>query len=370
MHAQHVTGWGRRLVGSLLAPGPLGALSSERSTWLDAIRGTAVILVVLHHATSLVPTADRPLPEWITAVDDALVPFRMPILMGLSGLLASRSIGRSPSSYFGARARSLGWPYLFWSVVTLVFSGTLSLTALVRVPVFSPTYLWYLWFLMAFSAAAFVLSRLRIPPLPVAILSLAVGEVVPDWNRLPRMAFLFAFFLFGWWLSGRRGRLLSTREASPNRVIRGLVVGGGGAAAVVAASASVAGHDVGYSALFAWAPAGLLTALVVAGRSGWLTPSESVRPILLSRVPGLLGRNSIVFYVTHLSCMYVVLWLLRNVSISVVPFVACVVLALGVGVLGSIVRTTRRGEWLFRWPSGRRRASPMREGACSSHDER
>jgi uncharacterized membrane protein YcfT len=97
------------------------APEAGRLGWIDAVRGACVLAVVLFHATAwhvltldLAPVADR---TW-SVVNGYLGSLRMPLLLAVSGLLASRRIlqgSRSPDS--AERAASSYYLYVVWLAV-------------------------------------------------------------------------------------------------------------------------------------------------------------------------------------------------------------------------------------------------------------
>lgn len=69
--------------------------SESRSTWIDVLRGIAILAVIYYHAhLQVVFTLDANLGI-LTVIDESLRPFRMPILMFLSGFLLPSSFEKS-----------------------------------------------------------------------------------------------------------------------------------------------------------------------------------------------------------------------------------------------------------------------------------
>ncbi|GAA4665730.1 acyltransferase [Frondihabitans cladoniiphilus] len=335
-------------------PAPTRPSPPARQVWIDLVRGLCVLLVIAHHATSLVDQAGWEVPRALFAFDDAVGAFRMPMLMALSGLVVPRSLGRAPGAFFRGTWRRLGWPYVLWSVVTLVCVGDLSLSSVLRIPVFSPTHLWYLWLLGLLCCLAWLVSRLRAAVgapallLPIlAVVALLSSTVVPDVHRLPRFAFLSAFFFGGWWWAERRQFRVSCRR-------RGVAVGMGLAAALAVLAEGVLGWRTRYESAFAWGPAGLFVALAITGPT-WKAARSRAGGRVVEALGGL-GRQSIVFYVTHLSVMVLLLRVADPVRAPIVQ-IGCFVVPLPVGVLFVMLRRFRGGDALFVWP--RQSRSPV-----------
>ena len=72
--------------GAPRPPGPVAA-RKQRYEWMDTLRGSAIVLMLVWHATAIPALVGIPVPTALIAVNDALLPFRMPTLMFLSGLL-------------------------------------------------------------------------------------------------------------------------------------------------------------------------------------------------------------------------------------------------------------------------------------------
>ncbi|MUK02436.1 acyltransferase family protein [Vibrio cholerae] len=144
----------------------ISGTGSTRIGWLDSLRGVAILLVVVLHAGEALRMAVGPTP----AVDQFNLffePFRMPVLMFLSGVLLPQSVAKPGQEYFAGKVSMVAWPYLLWSLIILAASGDLRPAALGQIFYLSPTYLWYLWFILVFYALAYPLRRL--PPLVAAV---------------------------------------------------------------------------------------------------------------------------------------------------------------------------------------------------------
>jgi fucose 4-O-acetylase-like acetyltransferase len=313
-----------------------------RFAWMDQARGVAIILVIVHHSMTWTGLFGLEVPVALVAFDDIVSPFRMPLLMFLSGMLVTGSLAKAPGVYFAGKARAIAWPYLLWSVIFLSWTGTLAIVLVPNILLFPPTYLWYLWFLFAYYVAAWVIARLRIPLLPVAVLSLAASAFAPEDYRISRFFFLFTFFAFGWWWSSSG---IVTR-GSPRT--RAMAIATGLAAGVVVAGITVAGHPTRYEAGYAWGVLALIAALAL------MLPQ--VRSGRRSAALEFVGRNSIVYYVTH----YTLIWALDVLLVDTwgwsepwVVWAAGVVVAV---ICASALCLLRQRwapiGWLFVWPAG------------------
>lgn len=251
---------------------------SERQAWMDVVRGTCITLVVALHAYSLIK--DFPGVGIIEAFNKIFFPYRMPVLMFLSGLLLHRSLNKTGWAYFSGKFSSIFWPFLVWSVVVLFAEERLTLINLLKVPVSSPTLLWYLWFLFAYYMIALALRKAGVDFLIFGALSLIASIFLPDFLRISRFFYLLFFFLLGAAVVERKFRIDSAFV---------LIVFA--AVSIVGAVLSVADISESYNALYAWAPISLSLLLYSIPKGFYeFSGSSTIRWI---------GRNSLVFYVAH-----------------------------------------------------------------------
>ncbi|WP_167399015.1 acyltransferase family protein [Arthrobacter pityocampae] len=319
-------------------------ISSSRQArvgWLDSLRGVAILLVVLLHASEALRMAVGPTPG-IDQLNLFLEPFRMPVLMFLSGVLLPRSVAKRARTYFAGKVSLVAWPYLLWSLIILAATEGLSAGAVAQIVYFSPTYLWYLWFILVFYAAAYPLRR--VPAVAVAGAGLAASLVLPDGGRLQMMAFLAAFFFFGAWCVQHAGLV-------ERMISRPWVPVLAGTAAVTVGALNVAGRDVLYRGEFVWGVVGAL------GVVCWLFPRLGANRATAALE--FVGRHSIVFYVVHLGPIMGVLALADAAGVAG-TWLLPALLAVGVGApLGlAWMYSTRKHasvNLLFELPALKRR---------------
>ena len=319
----------------------ISSTTQTRIGWLDSLRGVAILLVVLLHAGEALRMAVGPTPG-LDQVNLFLEPFRMPVLMFLSGVLLPRSVAKPARAYFAGKVSLVAWPYLLWSLIILTATGGLGVGALAQIAYLSPTYLWYLWFILVFYAAAYPLRR--VPPLAVAGASLAASVVLPEGGRLATMTFLAAFFFFGAWCAQHAGMI-------ERAIGRPWVLALAGASAVTVGVLASAGRDVLYQGEFAW---GVVGALGVVCR---LFPRLGTNRVTAALE--FVGRYSIVFYVVHLGPIMGVLALADAVGLAG-TWLLPVLLAVGVGIPAGLARVYSLREHasvnlLFELPALKRR---------------
>lgn len=309
-----------------------------RQTWMDVVRGAAVLLVVFFHAGTLLRYADVPVPSAAGTLDAVVAPFRIPLLLLLSGALLPRSVGKGTGRYVSGKVQAIVWPFLLWTAVYAVLTWPGGLDPVrwyVPTLLHGGSYLWYLLFLAVFYLLALPLRR--VPKPPVVLLLLLLSEVLPDDTKyLERPTYLFALFVLGWWVADRPGRLL--RVVSSRWAVL--------AALLVLVPATLWAPDSGYGPRSF--PATLAGALVVAGVAHRCADLALLRPLRFA------GRNSIVFYVVHFPVIYVVVHVaarwdgLSSWGLLAAGVAAAVAAAT---LLASLRRRWRVAEWLFTAPA-------------------
>lgn len=95
---------------------------SVRQTWIDALRGWAIIFVVLFHLHLVFERelASFAFSRGFATFIQAVGPFRMEILYFLSGMLAVRSMRKGWKRYVSGKIDAILWPYMVWTVVMLL----------------------------------------------------------------------------------------------------------------------------------------------------------------------------------------------------------------------------------------------------------
>lgn len=313
-----------------------------RHTWMDALRGIAMALVVLLHAGLALEYYATAYPEPIRIFNDIFEPYRMPTLMFLSGMLLSKSLSKPALRYFDGKVRKVVWPYLVWSVIALALQGDLSLYAMGRA-VYNPleTHLWYLWFLIIFYAVAWLIRR--VPPVIPALLALGLSVFAPSDFRLDRMTFLFAFFMLGHAFSLHATRLQKITQ-------KPYVIAISAALAISASALNVADITVLYEPVFAVA---VLGAIILAM---WLVPMIPTGWVLTALT--YIGERSVILYIVHLLAIKVAGTVLQRLGLENPWLLFPILVAVGIGsglFLMILTDRIRAANILFEWPVFRTR---------------
>lgn len=283
--------------------------SATRLDWPDVLRGACVVAVVLYHlhiwVYDALPSDSRLASVFLRQVDDRLGIFRMPVLLVMSGLLASRGLRagwRSGTAVL--RAATNGYLYVVWLVLYLAVFTAAAGTGyppLVASPADALRQLVVphtpLWFLLALGVYALVLRSLiwlRVPPAVVLGVGLGLMFVpeAPGYIELTKVATHFIFFAAGVHLADPLRRL-----ARPNRW-----------AAIIATVTllgllAVVNEILDGLGLLGWNLIRLVVVvpvLVLAGQvAGW-------RP--LPAFGRTVGRRTLAIYVLHLPMLIPVWW--------------------------------------------------------------
>ena len=317
-------------------------MRGERVVWMDGVRGTFILFVMIWHGTAVANWTGAPTPAWFESFNAALAPLRIPVLVFLSGMLLGRSFEKPAGPFVFGKFALLFWPCLIWSWLYLFVRGTYAPERLVSTIWLPETYLWYLHTLFLFYLAVLPIRRLRIS-FPAAALFGFVLSAAFDWHAyIDRALFLFPFFLMGH----------ETIERGWHRTIPSWLVVLGAGATVAGGWLAISGHLVRYQPAYAWIPAGFLLVLIhFAPRIPaqlWPAPVVSI------------GANSIIYYVSHMAAQLAATHGLKLLGVTgfwpmfAIPFLVALAVAAGLQKL-------RTRHWLAALPFDLRAALPDRK---------
>ena len=287
--------------------------AADRYRWMDLARGLAIVLVMVVHAGSLYRESGFDLPEWVRTTGRAMAPFRMPLLIFLSGFLLERSMSKGLTRFIYGKVRNILWPYVVWVIIFSLAVGEPE--KLLGTAWLGATYLWYMLFLGIYFAVAIFVAR--VPYLVVAFYALAIAYLMPDGSKYgERLFVLMGFFYMGAFAGQHLEKftgLLASRWAL--------------ALVPLAAGVSLASAGLGalnYSPAFV---ALILPSIVaICALLCHLQDSAFLRPLQF------VGRKSIVYYVMHVPIYLLTIDALAHFGIAspYVAITACLVLGFGV----------------------------------------
>lgn len=333
--------------------------SKPREVWVDALRGVAILAVVWFHTMVFARTEEvyAPILEFVFRFWS---PFRIPVLMMVSGMMVRYSLHRPVGQFVRGKLETIAWPLLVWSLIDMVVQALLgrpgwsySVVDGIVEWITPSNFQWYIAYLFLFSVIARLLPRALL--VYVALASWVVAAIFWEldmyaWGAIAsdsgagivRFAFLLGFFLVGDMLAGlwREHRALLD-----SALVRTL----GGIAALFPLALSMAGDFLPYD--WHWLVSTLGAILVLrpmmesAVRHRWSAPLSYV------------GRNGMTFYLSSYGSLAIGQALINqwvptmNASWR---FTVLFALALLVGTLLARMRSTRLGDALFLSPSAPR----------------
>lgn len=323
------------------------AVAEGRLEWIDVIRGLAVLLIVFVHGLRALSRSGFDVPLWLEVSASAFEPFRVPLLVFVTGMLLDRSLSKARKTYASGKLRAIGWPFVIWTaVIALVSSGSLTADGLVHALRYAPSPMWYLQFLLLAYAVAW-LTR-RVDPLVLATLAVIGSTFAPSADRVDRMLLLFGLMMAGRWASRSMDRWIVIVRRPQIMAVTSL-------SATWLAVSSAAGEGIRYES--AWVPWTLCSFGFIIGLSTYLP-----RTAILTRCVGFVGRNSLIYYVLHWPIFVGAFRYAASVDFDR-PLVLFCAVGLGVLAVSTLAAHAARLHWLFalpfEFPSGSR-LTPVR----------
>lgn len=339
----------------------------DRHRWIDLLRGTSVLMVIILHARqyAFFGYVDEPasvqgslLTDLVATLNVSFAPFRMQLMFLLSGLFVARSLDKGSAQYLSGKLRGVLYPFVLWSLVifvvrdgsaTLLKGAPVAWDQLLMIVTGSSTLTWFLYDLFIFYLVTPYLRRFH--PLLVVLGALALALWVPGSAYLhPALFYYFIYFFLGDYATRARVDL----SARPPAALLLLSVLSLAAVIGVSNTTTLAKQWPGYLPLVLGALPALIQAAVWASRRRWSAPLMYI------------GRNSIVFYLVHYPPYLVLAYLLHRISHDG-TLIFCVLLLSGLtGPLTlCLIRDRCAGrwvEWLFSLPR-RSRNRPAVQGA-------
>ena len=329
-----LAGRARRVTQSTADPTEIASVGRPRLEWMDAMRGTAILLLLVWHASSIPVLFGVPMPEAIRLANSFFRPFRMPALMLLSGMLLSRSLAKPLPTYYARKLGAIWWPYLIWMLIArALFVDTDRMVWWHWRSWYATTYLWFLFFIGVYFLVAPLCRRL--PKWSPVAAAFVLGVLLPQGGIEQRLAYFAFFFFAGHCFSSPLGaRLLASRVKPRACAIVGVLLG---------IASMVWTDSLAYNT---WtAPLSLCGIWAVIHFYSHGSRLGSSRPL------GFLGRSSLVYYVSH----FPVMMLVSQALLPVLPVTSVIVISLVSATAVSTVLALRQNtvavSWLFRWPT-------------------
>lgn len=290
-----------------------------RFDWMDRTRGLAILLLLVLHATAIPALfGGFTTAYWLDVFNSYAAPARMPVLMFLSGMLLQRSLAKPLGRFYSGKLRILLWTYVVWAVIHLALTGRLE--ELITPWTWVQTiYLWFISFILVYYLLGPILAKVPawLPILPA--IGLYLGFSVVERGFILKFFFYWVFFLCGdlfvrlraeRFLVHQWGRIIATLL-----LLTVMLVPMSGAGALAGAGWRLLTAMVVVAFVLAWAP---------------LVLNFEVNDPMRS-----IGRNSLVYYVSHFPLMVLTTWALVRLGVtqSWLAFIACLLVAIGVAAL-------------------------------------
>ena len=308
---------------------------TTRIEWMDSVRGTAILLLLVWHASAIPELFGQDMPGILREINSFFLPYRMPTLMLLSGVLLAKSLRKPLPQYYAGKFAMILWPYVVWVLIArATFLDVEGLSWWHWRGWYATSYLWFLFYIGVYYLVAPLFRRLP-PWVPVALA--AIGAVVVPYGTIEqRMLYFAVFFFAGSWLARSRDTFarLTSRRAALIFVVPVVAFG---------IAASVWTDALQYAV---WgAPFSIAGALLLAA----VYSSIERRGVRMGALR-FLGRSSIVYYVSHFPVMAMITLALPHLS----PFVIAginLVAALAVGTALAYGKKLIPFRWLFEAPT-------------------
>ncbi len=303
---------------------------------MDLLRGLSILLVILHHSTQIVAYRIDEVPAFFEFLSAFFAPFRMPMLMFLSGLLVAGSLKAPTGPYIWGKVRRILWPIVVWTLVYAVSERIVGQGDYMPWELgFWNTYLWFMQFIFAYYVIALLIRWVPVWAM-VAVPFVAMFFIPGDLELLQRFFYLMPFFFLGAFI-----------EKHWDQYARLLHVGLAWALLVIPVAIAVysglddrwardAGADGGGGLWYdpVWAAPAMLGILILVRLTAsapdvrWLAPVRFV------------GRYSLIYYVSHYPVFAALGWLAMKAGISdpgiglLVIFTVTVAVSTGFALLG------------------------------------
>lgn len=327
---------------------------NPRITWMDTLRGLAMLLLLFWHAAAIPAFYGWQMPQWLLLFNEIFLPWRMPTLMFLSGLLLERSLAKPVRVFYVGKARAILWPYVLWAGLHISTFPELQPERLLSPMAWVATgYLWFIFYLMVYYCFAPLVTRL---PWWLVLPVGGIAALVLDNSLLQPMAYFGVFFFAGYYVRKYLPRIL---EASRTVFGLQLLVAAGFTAVSLWLTAATDSHFFKYNALVI--PFAFVLILVSVRVAAWLDKEFGRRPDV--RLVGFVGRHSIIFYLSHFPLIGLLSWLAGVVGIPLGLWVVPVnwVAAVAIGLLLAKASERTPMSWLFSF--GRPRAAARERAA-------
>ncbi|MGD1874962.1 MAG: acyltransferase family protein [Mastigocoleus sp.] len=155
----------------------------NRLEWVDYAKGIGIFLVVIGHVIrGLVNSSIVEESYLIEFVDEWLYAFHMPLFFFISGLFVVRSLSKPLHLFLLDKFCVIAYPYFVWSILQSLLqlfasdhtNQSLSFSQLWQIGYIPIMQFWFLYTLFFILVTYSILYKLKVPPLILLLLSIAV----------------------------------------------------------------------------------------------------------------------------------------------------------------------------------------------------
>ncbi|WP_375426337.1 acyltransferase family protein [uncultured Friedmanniella sp.] len=306
----------------------------KRLEWMDQLRGTAILLVMIWHAPAIPALFGAKMSPGVQAANMFFLPFRMPTLMVLSGMLLPASLRKSLPKYYVGKIAAIVWPYVLFVMLDRHLLGYAH-----------PWWHWrswyatsYLWFLFFIGVYYFIAPLLRRVPTLAIVIAFAAVSFVLDPSTEKRLTYFAVFFFLG--------KAMAERPHWLEHLLRRRWLAAWGVLTLgMGVASSIYTRELAYRIeLGPLSFAGILCA--VAGAQALERAGRLVGWI------NTIGRNSLVYYTAHFPIMFGVMSGLYAVHVRTLLVVAPLSFVVAFSVCQLLTRLRHRVPiaWVFQAP--------------------
>ena len=260
------------------------AKGGSRFEWIDIARGLSVLLVMVFHSSAYLEDTGRQIPGYLHYISDFVAPYRIPMLFFLSGIFLPRSMNKGLYRHVAGKLKNIAWPYVIWGLLFIIAKGDYALLTDSQYWQ-GGNYLWFLIYLFTFFMFAPFVNRIPYPIITVYALAgaLLCAEIPPA----QQLFVVAGFFFLGAFAGEHMERFTTFLASKPVRMLMPFALG----LAILSALYGPIRYQAGYAIAVL---IGILYLLSFLYRFRLGPVTDGLQYI---------GRNSIVFYASHVPLM-------------------------------------------------------------------
>ncbi|MEQ6896518.1 acyltransferase family protein [Microbacterium sp. KR10-403] len=309
--------------------------AGTRMQWMDGVRGTAILLLLLWHSSAVPEMYGVQIPDYLRTINAFFLPYRMPTLMLLSGMLLTRSLDKPLPKYYAGKFAMILWPYLVWVLIAKgVFLNIEGMPWWHWRAWYATSYLWFLFFIGVYYFFAPLFKHLP-SWIPIGLAG-AIGVLLPYGSVEQRMGYYAIFFFAG-------SALSRYPEVLRKLTTRRLAFTFGFVAVLFGVAAALWTAQLQF---LVWgAPLSIAGGLALMSLYSKLSQGGK-----FMRTMQFLGRSSLIFYVSHFPLMTLISRTPLADFSPVLVTLANLVAAVAIGTVLALLKHQVPIKWFFQAP--------------------